>query len=148
LFTKHWDASKSLVSAYFRYTYNQEGSRGNSGLFPWCFPKNKKNPKMEIIVLALVVLFFLLLIGIFVRSGRAGGPKPRLFDIRCKHCRHWINMGETECPHCQRPVKKGFGLSSLTDRLPPRPLSDQPQETLAATGRRWLADLARDFGPR
>ena len=66
------------------------------------------------LALFILVLFFALLIGIFVRLGRAAGPKPRLMDIRCKHCRKWINMKETECPHCQRAVKKGFGLSSAT----------------------------------
>jgi hypothetical protein len=62
--------------------------------------------------LLLVILFFALLIGIFMRLGRAAGPKPRLFDRRCKHCRGWIDMNETECPHCNRAVRQ-IGLSSF-----------------------------------
>jgi hypothetical protein len=72
------------------------------------------------IVLVLVVLFLALLIGIFVRSGRGGEPKPRFFDIRCKHCRKWIDLKETECPHCQR-------------------------ETGRRTGPPWIVSLACDF---
>jgi hypothetical protein len=63
--------------------------------------------------LILIVLFFGLLIGIFVRSGRGGRPKPRVFDVRCKHCREWISDRETECPHCRRLVQRRFGLSSI-----------------------------------
>jgi hypothetical protein len=69
--------------------------------------------------LILIVLFFALLIGIFMRSGRGGEPKPRFYDIRCKHCRKWIDMKEVECPHCQRAVQRRFGLSSITDRVRP-----------------------------
>jgi hypothetical protein len=55
------------------------------------------------ITLALVVLFFGLLIGIFVRLGNRGTKKT---STTCTFCRSYIDPRATVCPHCSRDVDR------------------------------------------
>jgi predicted amidophosphoribosyltransferase len=57
------------------------------------------------ISLIIFALLFLLLIGIFVCSGR-GHHRPRGLNVRpCPHCREPMHAKATVCPHCGRESK-------------------------------------------
>jgi hypothetical protein len=55
------------------------------------------------ITLALVVLLFALLIGIFVRSGKS---RDRKTGVTCPSCRSNIDPQAIACPHCLRNVDR------------------------------------------
>jgi hypothetical protein len=63
------------------------------------------------ITLALVVLFFALLIGIFVRSGKS--PRDRKTGVVDPSCRSNIDPRATVCPRCSRDVDRAAVVQQL-----------------------------------
>lgn len=52
----------------------------------------------------VVLIFLMLLIGIFVRLGRRGGAKG-LLTTKCQHCRQIIPDKASVCSFCGRDVR-------------------------------------------
>ena len=67
---------------------------------------------MTVLIFACIGICFVALAAASILRRNREHPKDGLLDIRCQHCKIWINPNETRCPYCRQSTRR-HGIATI-----------------------------------